>query len=72
MTLRTFAGLGALLPSRSARAPYSKANAGAGDALAALLCQTPSGLALCLVMGASGRQAVYGVPAALNERSNDL
>lgn len=72
MTLRSFAGLGALLPSSSARAPYSKANAGAGDALAALLCQTPSGLALCLVMGTSGRQAVYGVPAALNERSNDL
>ena len=72
MTLRTFAGLGALLPSSSARAPYSKANAGAGDALAALLCQTLSGLALCLVMGTSGRQAVYGVPAVLNERSNDL
>ena len=72
MTLRSFAGLGALLPSSSARAPYSKANAGAGDALAALLCQTLSGLALCLVMGTSGRQAVYGIPAVLNERSNDL
>ncbi|ARS47132.1 hypothetical protein PSMEN_01635 [Ectopseudomonas mendocina] len=46
MTLRTFAGLGALLSSNSGHALCSRADAGAGDAVAALLCQTLSGLAL--------------------------
>ena len=72
MTLRSFAGLGALLPSSSARAPYSKANAGAGDALAALLCQILFGSRARLVMGIPGHLAAAGVPVIQNERGNDL
>jgi len=40
MTLRTFAGLEALSSSNSGLAQFSRVNAGAGDAFAALLCQT--------------------------------
>lgn len=60
MTLRTFAGLGALLSSNSGLALFSRANAGAGDTLAALLCQTLFGLALGLVMGMPGRLTAQG------------
>lgn len=60
MTLRTFAGLEALLSSNSGHVLFSGANAGAGDAFAALLCQTSSGLALGLVMGMPGRLTAQG------------
>ncbi len=46
MTLRTFAGLGALLPSIGGLAPLSTTNAGVGEVLAAPLCLTLAGLAL--------------------------
>ncbi|PTU80281.1 hypothetical protein DBO86_04080 [Pseudomonas indoloxydans] len=72
MTLRTFAGLGALLSSNSAHTPFSRANAGAGDALAALLCQILFGSRARLVMGMLGRLAAAGVPVIQNERGNDL
>ena len=60
MTLRTFAGLGALLSSKPGFTLFSRAKAGAGDAFAALLCQILSGLALCLVMGMPGRHTAQG------------
>ena len=72
MTLRTFAGLGALLSSNSGLALFSRANAGAGDALAALLCQILFGSRARLVMGMLGRLAAAGVPVIQNERGNDL
>ena len=72
MTLRTFAGLGALLSSNSALAPISRANAGAGEVLAALPCQTHSGLARCLVMGMPDRLAVQGGPVIQGKRDKDL
>ncbi len=46
MTLRTFAGLGALLPSIGGPAPLSTTNAGVGEVLAAPLCLTLAGFAL--------------------------
>ena len=71
MTLRTFAGLGALLSSNSGLVLRSRANAGAGDAFATLLCQILSGLALCLVMGVPERFAVQG-PGHPGQRDKDL
>ncbi|SDA47172.1 hypothetical protein SAMN03159475_0593 [Pseudomonas sp. NFPP33] len=72
MTLRTFAGLEALLSSNSGFTLFSRAKAGAGDVFAALLCQTLFGLALGLVMGMPGRLTAQGVPVIQSERGNDL
>lgn len=60
MTLRTFAGLGALLSSNSGHALFSGANAGVGDTCAALLCQTLFRSRARLVMGMPGRLAAQG------------
>ena len=60
MTLRTFAGLGALLSSNSGFTLFSRAKAGDGDVFAALLCQTLFGPALGLVMGMPGRLTAQG------------
>ena len=60
MTLRTFAGLGALLSSKPGFALFSRAKAGAGDT-SLLCCARPSqGLALGLVMGMPGRLTAQG------------
>lgn len=60
MTLRTFAGLGALLSSNSGFTLFSRAKAGAGDVFAALLCQILFGSRARLVMGIPGRLTAQG------------
>ena len=72
MTLRTFAGLGALLSSNSAHTPFSRANAGAGDALAALLCQILFGSRAWPSDGNAWSPCGAGVPVIQHERGNDL
>ncbi len=72
MTLRTFAGLGALLSSNSGLALFSRANAGAGDTLAALLCQTLFGSRAWPSDGNAWSPHGAGVPVIQNERGNDL
>ena len=60
MTLRTFAGLGALLSSNSGHALCSREDAEAGNVVAALLCQTLFRSRARLVMGMPGRLAAQG------------
>jgi hypothetical protein len=72
MTLRTFAGLGALLSSNSGHALFSGANAGVGDTFAALLCQTPLQVSRSPSDGNAWSPRGTGVPVIQNERGNDL
>ena len=72
MTLRTFAGLGALLPSNSGHALYSRANAGAGESFAALLCQTLFRSRAWPSDGNTWSPHGAGVPVIQSERGNDL
>jgi hypothetical protein len=72
MTLRTFAGLGALLSSNSGHALFSRAKAGAGDAFAALLCQTLLRSRAWPSDGNTWSPHGAGVPVIQNERGNDL
>ncbi len=72
MTLRTFAGLGALLSSNSAQVLFSRANAGAGETFAALLCQTLFRSCARPSDGNAWSPHGAGVPLIQNERGNDL
>lgn len=72
MTLRTFAGLGALLSSNSGFTLFSRAKAGAGDVFAALLCQDPLWSCARPSDGNAWSSHGAGVPVIQNERGNDL
>jgi hypothetical protein len=72
MTLRTFAGLGALLSSNSGFTLFSRAKAGAGDVFAALLCQDPLWSCARPSDGNAWSPHGAGVPVIQNERGNDL
>ena len=72
MTLRTFAGLGALLSSNSGFTLFSRAKAGAGDVFAALLCQTLFRSSARPSDGNAWSPYGAGVPVIQNERGNDL
>lgn len=72
MTLRTFAGLGALLSLNFGHGLFSRAKAGAGDAFAALLCQTLLRSCAWPSDGNAWSPHGAGVPVIQYERGNDL